>query len=145
MFISGIESRLITAGEKKVRMNPFKPENPEDKAHMKGLLDQVHNNFINLVKERRPNIQKDHKTVFEGDFFVGEKAVQIGLADGIVTDMKVLCRKRFGEDVEFQRCDMHGGFWGRLTRGRMDTQASILIDEALDTISVRELQSRYGL
>lgn len=140
----GIERRIITAGENKLRMDPFEPEKPEDREHMKSLLVQIHDNFIDLVKERRPNMQKDHKTVFTGDFFVGEKAIQIGLADGIVADMKTLCRKRFGKDVEFQRCDIPPGFFGKL-RGGMNPQASILVDDALDSISVREIQSRYGL
>jgi len=125
-------------------MDPFAPEKPEDRQFMQGLLSQVHNNFIELVKERRPNMQKDHKTVFTGDFFVGEKAVQIGLVDGIVTDMKSLCRKRYGKDVEFQRCDVPSGFLGRL-RGGMNTEGSVLVDDALDSIAVRDIQSRYGL
>jgi ClpP class serine protease len=112
---------------------------------MKGLLTQVHNNFIELVKERRPNIDKDHKTVFTGDFFVGETAVKIGLADGTVTDMKSLCRKRFGKDVVFQRCDLPSGLFGKWLKKSMSSETSIQIDDALDSIAVREMQSHYGL
>lgn len=112
---------------------------------MKGLLTQVHDNFIELVKERRPQMDKDHKTVFTGDFFVGETAVKIGLADGTVNDMKSFCRKRFGKDVVFQRCDVPSGLFGKWIKRNVSAGTSIQIDDALDSIAVREMESRYSL
>ena len=142
---TGLERRLVTAGENKVRWDPFKPEKAEDREWMKGLLSQVHNNFIDLVKERRPNMDKDHKTVFTGDFFVGETAVKIGLADATVDDMKSFCRKRFGKDVVFQRCDVPSGLFGKWIRRNVGSETSIQIDDALDSIAVHEMESRFSL
>ena len=104
-MLLGLEWRLVTAEENKFRNDPFKPQKQQDVDFLQNILNQIHLNFINMVKERRPTLDVNHKTVFTGDYFIGGDAVSIGLADCICSDMKALCRNRFGKDVKFERCE----------------------------------------
>jgi protease IV len=78
----GIQRRVFTAGANKDRLDPFQPLKPEDVAKVKVVLDQVHQNFINDVLEgRQGKLKGDQKELFSGDFWSGEQAVKLGLAD----------------------------------------------------------------
>ena len=100
------------------------------------ILDQIHRNFINVVKERRPTLDVKHKTVFTGDYFLGEDAVSIGLADGICSDMKALCRKRFGEDVKFERYPK--GFLSGLKNFQSGVRVEVSMNDALEELAVKQ-------
>lgn len=102
------------------------------------ILDQIHSNFINVVKERRPTLDVKHKTVFTGDYFLGGDAVSIGLADGICSDMKALCRKRFGEDVKFERCGPPKGFLPGLKNFQSGVRVEVSINDALEELAVKQ-------
>lgn len=79
----GITRRVITAGENKDRLDPFKPEDPADNAKIQMVLNEVHQSFIKDVKEGRGNrLRGDEKELFSGDFWTGSEAVNLGLADG---------------------------------------------------------------
>ena len=78
----GIERRLMTAGKNKGLLDPFSPLNPEDAAHMQGLLDRVHRQFIQVVKAGRGNRLADDEEIFSGLFWTGEEAKKLGLVDG---------------------------------------------------------------
>ncbi|MDJ0806529.1 MAG: S49 family peptidase [Gammaproteobacteria bacterium] len=79
----GIERRLMTAGENKGIMDPFSPVSEEDKAHLQRMLDQLHGQFINRVKEGRGDRLKadEYPEIFSGLFWSGEEAKRIGLID----------------------------------------------------------------
>ena len=80
----GIERRLHTMGDKKSLLDPFKPERPEDVARLVNVQHQIHKNFKDLVKSRRgQRLSLDEEELFSGDFWLGARAVEIGLADGI--------------------------------------------------------------
>lgn len=79
----GIERRLLTAGEHKGVLDPFSPVKKEDLKHMQSLLDGVHQQFINVVKEGRGDRLKDSPKLFSGLFWNGEEGVQLGLVDGL--------------------------------------------------------------
>ncbi len=79
----GIQRRVFTAGDHKDRLDPFEPLNPADVEKVKGVLAQVHQNFIDdVLKGRDGKLQGDQKELFSGDFWSGEQAVKLGLADG---------------------------------------------------------------
>ncbi|EDO44359.1 predicted protein [Nematostella vectensis] len=140
----GLEYRPVVMGEHKVRMNPMEPLKPEDVEWVKKILAEVHNNFIDLVKERRTKLDTTSKTVFSGDIFLGKEAVRIGLVDAITTDLKSLCKKRFGEDVVFERCDLPQDFFTRMMNKRFGMEASINVDEALDSLAIRGQREKIG-
>ncbi len=79
----GIERRLLTAGEHKGIMDPFSPVTDGDKAHVQRLLDQLHAQFIESVREGRGDRLKwsEYPEVFSGLFWSGEEAKEIGLID----------------------------------------------------------------
>lgn len=78
----GVEDRTMTAGEHKAILSPFEPVKPEDKVHIKNLLDAVHQQFITAVKQGRGQRLKDNPDIFSGLFWTGQQAVELGLADG---------------------------------------------------------------
>ena len=79
----GVTRRLFTAGSHKHRLDPFEPLNTQDVDKMENVLNQVHQNFIADVKAGRGSrLHGDPQLLFSGDFWTGQKAVQLGLADG---------------------------------------------------------------
>jgi len=79
----GVERRLMTAGENKGFMDPFSPRNPKHEAFTKGLLDDIHQQFIAVVKQGRGKRLKETPEMFSGLFWTGDKAIEMGLADAI--------------------------------------------------------------
>jgi len=141
----GLEWRLITAGENKIRMDPFKPLKQEDLEFWSKKLQIVHNNFINVVKERRTKLDVNHKTVFSGDVFSGQEAVSVGLADGICSDMKVLCFERFGKDVKFERCEPPKGILDRFQGFGSDARIELSVSDLLDELADKQQEAKFGL
>lgn len=80
----GIERRVLTSGENKALMDPFAPLNEAQKAHFQSMLDDVHQEFINAVKQGRGDrINADEQVdLFSGLVWSGQRAVELGLADG---------------------------------------------------------------
>lgn len=77
----GVERRLLTAGEHKALLDPFSPVNPEEKQHIQGVIDSVHQQFINAVKQGRGERLKENPQLFSGLVWNGEESVKLGLAD----------------------------------------------------------------
>jgi protease IV len=77
----GVERRLLTAGENKAMLDPFSPPNEAHTAYAKAMLEQIHRQFINVVKEGRGARLKESPETFSGLFWNGEEAVRLGLAD----------------------------------------------------------------
>ena len=78
----GIERRLMTAGEHKAFLDPFSPEDEYEKQHVQTLLDEIHQQFINAVKEGRGDKLANDANMFSGLFWTGEQALELGLVDG---------------------------------------------------------------
>lgn len=77
----GVERRLLTAGEHKALLDPFSPLNQQEAKHMQSLLDQVHQQFINAVKQGRGSRLKESPEMFSGLVWNGAEGVKLGLAD----------------------------------------------------------------
>ncbi|WP_375138984.1 S49 family peptidase [Azohydromonas caseinilytica] len=77
----GIERRLLTAGENKGMLDPFSPQNPQQRAYAQAMIDEIHQQFIKVVKEGRGERLKETPQTFSGLFWNGEDAVRQGLAD----------------------------------------------------------------
>lgn len=138
----GIERRVYTAGKRKVLMDPFSEETPEDVARIRALQQDIHRQFIAWVKgSRRERIAEDAE-LFEGDVWVGQNAVDVGLADG-VGELRPSLKERFGEKIRFK--DYGNARTGLIARlmGR-GSQAS-LADDLAETLDTRLAWSRYGL
>lgn len=133
-----MESRIFTSGEHKVRMDPFSPLKQEDVDYVTNMLKQLHNNFIELVKERRPSLDVKHKTVFSGDFFTGKDAVSIGLADNTCSDLRAVCQQRFGKDVKFERCEPPTGLLGELKNFGSQIKVEVSMNDMLEEMALKQ-------
>jgi len=77
----GVERRLITAGANKGMLDPFSPLKPEQRALAQAMIDEIHQQFIAIVKEGRGARLHETPDTFSGLFWNGEDAVKQGLAD----------------------------------------------------------------
>lgn len=77
----GVERRLLTAGANKGLLDPFSPQSPEHVAYAQAMLDQIHQQFITVVKEGRGKRLKETPDTFSGLFWNGQQAVDMGLVD----------------------------------------------------------------
>ena len=81
----GIERRLITAGENKAMLDPFSPLEKKHEEYARKLAEEIHQQFIAVVREGRGKRLQESPDTFSGLIWSGEKSVQLGLADGIGT------------------------------------------------------------
>jgi protease-4 len=78
----GIERRAYTAGENKDFLDPFAPEVPSQKEYAQKMIEQIHQQFIDVVRKGRGQRLKETPDMFSGLIWTGEKSVELGLADG---------------------------------------------------------------
>jgi len=79
----GVERRLITAGENKGMLDPFSPMQEQDRRYAKAMVDDIHQQFIGVVREGRGKRLKETPDMFSGLIWTGQKSIDLGLADGI--------------------------------------------------------------
>lgn len=79
----GVERRVLTAGENKAMLDPFSPVNPKHQAFAQSMLDEIHQQFIQVVREGRGKRLKETPEMFSGLFWTGARSVELGLADGL--------------------------------------------------------------
>lgn len=79
----GIERRLMTAGENKAMLDPFSPQDEEQRVYIQTMLGEIHNQFITVVKQGRGDRLKETPETFTGLVWSGQQAVALGLADGL--------------------------------------------------------------
>jgi len=143
----GIERRVYTAGDRKVTLDPFQPEKPEDVKRIKALQKDVHATFTDLVKQRRGAALKgSDRLLFSGEFWAGRKAVELGLADRL-GDLKSVLKERYGDKVRLVPIPTRrGGLLGRLRPfAATDGAIAPFADDFVSAIETRALWSRYGL
>ena len=81
----GVERRLLTSGVNKGFMDPFSPMSDKQKAYAQGMLDEIHDQFIEVVRTGRGKRLKETPDTFSGLFWTGARAVEMGLADDFGT------------------------------------------------------------
>jgi signal peptide peptidase SppA len=152
----GIERRLYTAGEHKASLDPFLPENPDDVERLKALQQEIHQGFIDLVKQSRgARLKGPEKTLFSGEYWSGAKAIELGLADGI-GDLRSTLRARFGDKVRTPLISAERSFFGRARPGvglrgfdwgGFDplSHGAELAGGIISALEARALWARYGL
>lgn len=131
----GIERRVYTAGKSKSMADPFRPENPEDVARIKDLQETIHASFISQVKARRGD-KLAESDLYTGEIWVGDKAREVGLVDGIghlVPKMK----EKFGDKVRLAPYQMRRPLIARF--------GVSLIDAGIGSLEERAIYARYGL
>ncbi len=95
----GVERRTLTAGKNKALLDPFLPEDENAKAHMQTMLSEIHQQFIESVKEGRGDrLDTSVEGIFSGLIWTGEAAVEIGLVDELASSSHV-AREVIGEET----------------------------------------------
>jgi serine protease SohB len=132
----GVERRVHTAGRSKSLLDPFRPERDEDVARLQGWLEQIHGTFIDHVRTRRGARLTESDDMFTGDVWIGARAVETGLADGVghlVPKMKQL----FGDKVNFR---VYGP-----KRSLFQRFGMTIAEDAIAAVEERALYARFGL
>ncbi len=153
----GVKRRVHTAGQNKSVMDPFLPEKKADIDRLKKLQLEIHDVFINLVKESRGDRLVEDKNMFTGAFWTGEPARELGLIDGI-GDVRSTLKQRYGEKTKLKLIeDKKGLLGGRAASGisqslgmealgsGLDTIAATIPDSLISAAEERALWSRLGL
>ncbi|MDX3967700.1 MAG: S49 family peptidase [Bradyrhizobium sp.] len=148
----GIERRLYTAGEHKAMLDPFLPEDPSDVAKLKAIQREIHQIFISLVKDSRgARLKGADDTLFTGEYWAGESAIALGLADRI-GDLRSTLRARFGEKVLTpviaQPTGLLSGLLGRKSPGAgqlLALESMVgLPDELISAVETRAIWAKFG-
>lgn len=132
----GIERRVYTSVKSKSLLDPFLPEKKEDVARLNSLLEQIHEQFVAQVKARRGDKLTDKTDLFTGEFWLGRRAVELGLVDGeahLVPKLKDL----YGEKVRLK--------WYGRKRGLLSRFGADLARDAVATVEERADYARFGL
>ena len=79
----GVDRRLLTAGDNKGFLDPFSPVDPKQEAYARQMLEEIHGQFIGVVRQGRGKRLKETPDMFSGLVWSGEKSIQLGLADGL--------------------------------------------------------------
>lgn len=150
----GVERRVHTAGQNKALLDPFQPEKPEDVERLKALQLEIHQTFIDMVRERRASRLHDHPELFTGLFWSGTRALELGLVDGL-GDMRSVLKQRFGPKTRLKLVTAPRGLFGRrlgpfgLAAGELNPLAAEIAGAAAegvaDAAERRALWARFGL
>ena len=149
----GVERRLYTSGEHKAMLDPFLPEDPDDVERLKHLQQEIHDDFIALVKSRRAGkLNGAEKACSPANIWTGRHALGLGLVDAI-GDLRSMLRERFGDKVYMPLITPERGFLGRRAFGigpnaligRLHAAPLGLADDMISALEARALWARYGL
>lgn len=146
----GVDRRMYTAGENKARLDAFSPEKAEDITWIKGLQAGIHTYFMDMVKDRRGRrLKVDTPGLFTGDVWLGVRAVEIGLVDGI-GEPRTILRQRFGKKVKFHTVTRKKGFLAGILGGPgsrigSDLTVASYADDLLAAAEARMMWNRFGL
>lgn len=112
----GVERRVYTAGSNKAILDPFQPEKESDIEYLKSLQLEIHQVFIDMVKERRGAKLADDPDLFSGLFWTGGRGKALGLVDGL-SDMRSELKRRFGPKTRLELVAAPKGLFGRKAPG----------------------------
>lgn len=140
----GVERRVHTAGTRKVRLDPFQPEHPEDIAWLKDLQGQLHEQFTAWVRARRGDrLRGTDDELFSGEVWTGLRAKEMGLVDGVGTLRSVIAERY--PDAELALAAPKRPLLARLGVGGPGMSTADRILAAIDAVEAKATWSRFGL
>ncbi|MEM9898894.1 MAG: S49 family peptidase [Pseudomonadota bacterium] len=159
----GVERRVHTAGSNKSQLDPFKPQDPEDLQRLQSILDDLHEQFVGLVKERRGDkLATEYDDTFSGAFWTAGLAKKRGLIDQI-GHLDDFMKTKFGEKVKVKRVSQKRSSLLQTLLGSARTSPSVQADrlapsntgdagvalfnsrEVMTTLAELELWSRFRI
>lgn len=144
----GVERRVYSAGDRKVRLDPFSPEKEEDVRWLKSMQSQLHDQFTDWVRERRGSkLDAADEDLFSGEVWTGVRAKELGLVDGVGT-MRQIVGERF-PDAQIVSVEPRKPLLARLGVGtpaaRFGGSPAESVLGAVDALEHRAMWSRFGL
>lgn len=147
----GVERRVHTAGERKMALDPFQPEEADDISRLKNIQRIIHQDFKELVRDRRgAKIEAAGEQLFTGEFWSGRQALELGLVDG-VTDLRTKMRELYGEKVRLKLVSGERGLLRRRIPGVLSVlgaadagPAVSLADDVISAAEARAMWAKYG-
>ncbi|MDF2966111.1 MAG: sppA1 [Rickettsiaceae bacterium] len=137
----GVERRLYTQGKNKSLLDPFSPERKEDVDIIKKIQSDIHQHFIDYVKERRRNrITQVDELIYTGEVWAGEIAKDFGLIDGI-DNLYSFVRKKFGKNINIKHMNQKQSWLKR----RLGLSLGSPIDELISYIEGKIQSRKIGL
>ena len=138
----GIERRVHTAGKNKSTLDPFMDEKPEDIERLKKIQLDLHEQFINLVKNSRKNKLPTNKddSLFSGEFWSGTQSKELGLVDGL-GNMEDIIQEKFGKKVLIKKYDKPESWLKKKLSNKISNEFSSVFDE----LECRSLWNKFGL
>jgi serine protease SohB len=136
MTRQGVERRVHTSAKSKSMLDPFLPEKKADVTRLKGILGQIHETFTDHVKSRRGGKLSDKEDLFTGEFWLGRRAIELGLADGEAHLLPKL-QELYGTKVKLTH-------YGR-RRGLLRRFGANIAHDAIGAIEERADYARFGL
>jgi len=135
----GVERRVHTAGTRKMRLDPFRPELAEDVEWLEGLQGELHEQFVAWVRDRRGDrLIGNADDLYSGEVWTGPKALQLGLIDGLGTMRGVIGRRY--PDAHVITVEPRRPVLARLGIG-----PSSLAEHLVQLLEQRATWSRFGL
>jgi serine protease SohB len=126
---------VVTAGKSKSFADPFLPQKPEDVDRLRALQGPIHAAFIEHVKARR-GARLAEADLFNADIWVGQGAVDLGLADGVAHLVPKL-KSIYGDKVRLVPYGQKRSLFQRL--------GARIAQDALSGVEEQALWARYGL
>jgi signal peptide peptidase SppA len=138
----GVERRVHTSGENKSMLDPFRPEKAEDLERLARLHTEIHGNFKAWVRERRAGkLKGDDALLFSGEFWAGQRGLELGLVDGL-GELRTTLQQRYGEKV---RLPVIGPRRRLLSRFGLQTEIAGIGPATLAAVEERLHWQRFGL
>jgi signal peptide peptidase SppA len=146
----GIERRVYTAGDRKVMLDPFLPENPDDVARLKAIQAEIHASFIDLVKAcRGTRLASGEPNLFSGEYWAATTGLGMGLVDRL-GDLHSVLRQHYGDNVLTPLVAADRGLFGRRHAGVASSSFAsaglgLAADDIISALETRALWARFGL
>ena len=146
----GVERRIYSQGKHKAILDPFKEEDPEGVDLLCTIQKEIYNGCKAHVCERRgKRLSGDSELLFNGDVWTGQRALELGMIDGL-GDLHSVTRERFGEEVQIKFVDMPKRWFRRRLGLGLGWHSSSgfpdhFIDQLWSQLESRSLWSKYGL
>jgi signal peptide peptidase SppA len=137
----GVTRRIYAQGKDKAVLDPFSPENPDHIKIMNAVGKDIHESFKCLVRNSRgKKLKKNEDGLFNGAFWSGKTACDLGLVDAI-GDMRGVMRGKFGDKVKFVNiAPKKRGLIGSLISTKFD-----LVGQLVSKIEEKSYWSKFGL
>ena len=135
----GVKRRIYTAGKNKSTLDPFLDEKKEDIERLKNIQLDLHKNFINVVENSRSKKLKKEIGIelFSGEFWSGNKALELGLVDGIGNVNNIL-REKYGENIIIKNFEKNKSWLAR----KLSSESQL--DKLLNSIEEKSIWQKYG-